>query len=325
MPADYTTKQGDSGPALTDTLTYDDGTAVDLTGATVKFIARALSSATPLALTGATIVTNPTGGGLQYSPTVADNATAGQYMGNWFVVFPGGAQMTFPTVGYISWSIEENLTTAGGQQIISLPELKDHLNIRAGERDHDGKLIRYLNAITPVIEGIIGPVIVRTFEEWHDGGQYFIQLRRRPSTALGSNPVLVLVGVDEYRGPSKYTLTEIADPSGAGTYSVMLQRDTATVYRRTTGGGMIPFGAGGATPGGVHVVYQAGQSPIPFNVQEAALEAIRIDYETTMPVGTGSRSLADQFDQAAGGPSRQVMSRVVRELLAPMRRHSAIA
>jgi hypothetical protein len=41
--ADFTIKQGDTSPSLTDTLTYSDGTTVNLTGASVNIVVQQVS------------------------------------------------------------------------------------------------------------------------------------------------------------------------------------------------------------------------------------------------------------------------------------------
>ena len=66
------------------------------------------------------------------------------------MTFSGGTVMTFPTDGYIEINIEENLTTPGGARLVSLGEIKDHLNIPAADRTRDAKLLRMLAGfVTP--------------------------------------------------------------------------------------------------------------------------------------------------------------------------------
>ena len=45
--ADFTIRKGDTRPILTDTLTYSDGSTVNLTGSSVKFVMRALTGTGP--------------------------------------------------------------------------------------------------------------------------------------------------------------------------------------------------------------------------------------------------------------------------------------
>jgi hypothetical protein len=324
MGADFIVKQGDT-EALADTLSYSTESGaispVSLIGANVDFVMRALASSEPLTLAGITAITDAANGGVSFTPAPQDTATAGLFMASWVVTFANGRQMTFPTVGYLSVSIEENITSVGGAQLVGLPDLKDYLNIRADDRSHDAKLVRFIEAVRPAIENIAGPIIPRTFDEWHDGGQYFIRLRHRPSTAIGARPVLTLTSCDEYRGPARYPLTIITDPSQGSIYSCMLDQATGQVVRRSSGGGVIAFPP---MPQSVHVVYQAGQSSIPPNVYEATLELIRVNYQTTQPVGRGRLTVSDDQDQS--GPALGFfVPRRVRELLAPNRRAPSIA
>src|SRR2546427_753279 len=137
MAADYVVKQSDTAPALVDTLTYSDGNPVDLTGCSVALVMRSLTSSAPVELTGQVTITNPLGGALQYSPSSEDTAAAGLFMANWIVTYPDATRMTFPSVGYISVAVEENLTTPGGQQLVGLSDVKDYLNVPPGDRIHD--------------------------------------------------------------------------------------------------------------------------------------------------------------------------------------------
>jgi hypothetical protein len=321
--ADFTIKQGDTG-SLSDTLSYvTSGGAVSpvvLTGASVQFMMRALASQQPLLLAGVTTVVDPATGAVMFTPAPQDTMVPGLYVASWIVTFGNGQQMTFPTVGYLTVSIEEGITSPGGAQLVGLPDVKDYLSIQANDRTHDAKLIRFIHAVRPLIENEVGPIIPKIFEEWHDGGQYFVQIRRRPSTGMGTTPILNLIGVDEYRGPVKYPLSIVQDPAHGSIYSVMMD-PLGQVVRRTVGGGVIGFPP---MPQSVHVFYQAGQSSVPPNVYEAALEAVRVNYQTTQQVGRGRRTMADEQD-ITGAPLGFFLPRRVHELLSPNRRAPSIA
>jgi hypothetical protein len=319
MAADFSIKAGDTQPVLTDTLTYSDGNPANLTGATVAFVLRSQAAQAPVALTGTVAVTGTTTGQVNYTFSAADTAKAGMFMASWVVTFPNQARMTFPTVGYLWVSVEENLTDPGGAQLVSLPDVKDYLNLPPTDRAHDAKLIRFIHAVRPVVEGITGPILPTVYEEWHDGGHWFVQVRRRPSTGPGTSPVLRLVGCDEYRGSTKYPLTIIADPSQGSIYSVHMDQ-LGRVTRRSAGGGVISFPA---MPESVHVVYEAGQSVVPANVYEGTLELLRVNYQTTMAVGRGRMTVADEQD--TGPPLGFFVPRRVHEMLGANRRHPSIA
>lgn len=320
MPADYTWVQGDVLPVASDTLTYSDNTAVNLAGATVSFIMRSLTAEKQQTLTGETKVVSAAKGEVSFTPSAIDTGVPGNYMANWLVTFSGGKPMTFPTTGYLWVQIQENLTTAGGAQLVGLPEIKDYLNIPANDRTHDTKLLSFIGAARPLIENMVGPVLPTTFNEWHDGGNYFISLRRRPSTALGTSPVFTLMACSEYRGPAEYSLSIVADPAHGSIYSCFFEKRQGIVERRTSGGGVISFPP---MAGSVHVVYQAGQEVVPENVREAALEIVRTNYQTTQAVGGGRQTVADadEYGQPYGG---LFVPKKARELLQPNRRAPAI-
>lgn len=312
--ADYSIKQGDVLPIFTDTLTYSDGTPVNLTGATVKFVMRALTSNTLTTNAPATVV-NPGGGQVSYSPTVADTATPGQYMGNWLVYFAGytGPQ-TWPTTGYLWVDVEENIVTAGGATIVGLPDVKEVLNIPAGDRSHDAKLLRRINAVTKVVEGIVGAVLPTQHDEWYDGGQTAIRLRHRP--------VMYLSSVTEYRGPVAYPLTVIEDPSFGSIYSCQL--DTSNrVVRRTAGGGVIAFPL---MPQGVHIIYTAGRNPVPPHIVEGTLELLRVNYQMKQqqsPRAGGGDDTEDADDDKS--PVAFYVPSGVRQMFSPSKRHPSVA
>lgn len=317
MNADWAIVQGDTAPAYPDVLSFDDGTAANLAGATVQFGLRSLTSNSPIALTGIVTVTGASTGAVQFTPSALDTAVAGNYMAQWVVTFLDGSRMTFPTEGYLSVQIEENLASAGGQQLVSLPDVKDYLSITASDRSRDAKLVRWIRAIRPLVENITGPIIQASFDEWHDGGGSTIQIRRRPSSSFGTSPVLTLTAVSEYSGVARYPLTIVTEPSLSGTYGCTID-PIGTITRRGAGGIASTFG-----PNGVHVTYLAGQSSIPANVYEGALELLRANYETTQMRGGGL--LASSDDLEAGLPLRSFVPRRVREILAPNGRAPSIA
>ena len=318
MPADLTWKQGDTALAAIDNLTLTNGTVPNFAGATVAFQMRTFGSSAPLTLGGTSSFTNTATGSVQFLPVAADVATPGNYSANWLVTFASGQVMTWPTAGYIWVAIEPSLTSEP-QLLVDLSDVKEHLNIQPGSRVTDGRLIRLIQSVRPLIENITGPILLQTYEEWHDGGQHFIRVRRRPSTGFGTSPVFNLIACSEYRGPIEYALAIVQDPTYGSIYSCMA--DTrGNVYRRSPGGGVIAFPA---MPRSVHVWYQAGQQSVPANVYEATLELLRVNYETTMNVGRGSRTRADEFDSE---PSLGFyMPRRVREMLSPNRRAPSVA
>jgi hypothetical protein len=79
-------------PSITETLTYADGTVVDLTGATVKFKMRALNSAVLKVDASATVVGTPTLGQVRYDWAAIDVDTVGRFLVWWEVTAGGKTQ-----------------------------------------------------------------------------------------------------------------------------------------------------------------------------------------------------------------------------------------
>jgi hypothetical protein len=310
---DFTIKQLDTLPVLTDTLTYSNGSAANLTAATVQFVMRSLVSNATTTAAAATVV-SAVAGTVSYTFTTQDTAMAGMYMANWIVTFSGGDVMTWPTDGYIEINVEESLTTPGGQQLISLTEAKGYLNIPATDKTRDTKLLQFIAELAPVIEFYTGPIIQRMIAETYDGSGPFISVRNRPIVSVNS--------VIETRGAIPYTLTQVPTPDLGTIYSYMFE-PFGRIVRRTVGGGMQDFPR---ALDSVSVVYTAGRATVPPNVTGAVKELLRIHFQHTQQgrpkAGGGGFNEPDDPNQAVMG---FFVSGRVREMLAPNRRHSAVA
>ena len=311
---DFVIKQGDTLPVLAQTITDTTGTVVDLTGSTVNFVMRSLVASTASINASATVV-SATAGTVSFTFSAGQTAVAGTYMAN-FVVTKSGTTLTYPTDGYLSIAIEENLTTIGGSQLVSLAELKDHMNIPATDRTRDHKLLRMANDVIPVVEHITGPIIQRVVEEWHDGGQASITLRQRP--------VVNVLAISEYRGPVEWTLALVNDPNAGTMYSAKFEAPSRIV-RRGPGGSTFAFAPGLES---IHVTYVAGRASVPDNVRAATLELIRINFEQTQarPLLRSWPADGSIDDNEPGTPLMGFfVPNRVRELLAPTRRTPGIA
>jgi hypothetical protein len=315
MAADFTIKQGDVLPVLNDTLTYSDGSAVTLTGATVKFIMRSLTATLPTVNTTATIV-SATAGTVKYAFSATDTATAGRYQGIWQVTFSSGQQMTFPTVGSLDISVEQNTVLASSTpQLVSLGQVKDYLNISNVDRARDEKIRTMLLGITPVVEAITGPIIQRTYtNEMHDGGTERIRLLHAP--------VQNVISVTEYLANVEYRLQQVPQgrPDLGSMWSFMFEPDRQIV-RRSPGGGTQPFFGGTDS---ISVTYVAGLDAVPPNVTQAACELVRVHFQATQQ--GRPRPGINSYDDEPGTPVLGFfVPNRVRELLVPNRRHPSIA
>lgn len=318
MSADLTIGQGLTSPVLTQTITDAGGSALNLTGGSVQFVMRRLSAASPTVNAACALADAPAGQ-VSYNWSTADTATPGLYMGQFLCTLSSGATYAFPNEGFIEIEVQESLVSAG-QQLVSVADVKDVLNFQSTNRDHDTKILRWINACRPVIEGLVGPVIVTQFEEFHDGGSAFIIVRRRPSTALGATPVLFVNAISEYNGPIEWALSEVQSPDFGQLYSVEVDINLGQIVRRTAGGGVMSFPY---MPQSVHLWYTAGQSSVPDSVYEATLELIRQNYQHTAQASrTPGRNAPEPVELPPMGffvPGR------VRELLGLNRRAPSIA
>ena len=314
--ADFTAKQGDAG-ALTwnDTLTYSNGTAVNLSGATVTLAVRTFDSATVLFNSAATVVSAPAGT-VSYTPTAVNTALPGNYVGSWIVTFGGGIVQTFPTVGYLEIVVEPSVTAPGSQTIVSLEEVKEHLNILPTDRSHDAKILSWIYGMVSAIENYVGPVVPKTYNEWRDGGQYHVIPWHRPITQL--------LACSFYIGPQEYQCTVVGNPAAGTIYSVMLDPDppyARRIVRRGPGGGIIPFPSNLSS---IHYVYQAGMYAVTDNVKLAMKELVKLHYQPSQQANRRARS-AGSDDFIPSVPVGYLIPGKVRDILAGDRRFPSLA
>lgn len=132
--------------------------------------------------------------------------------------------------------------------IVTVAEVKTHLNISASDTSQDTELAAFIEAVTPVVEHITGPVVARQVVEKHDGGCEAIVLRQPPVVSVTS---VTEDGVTV--AASDYTLSD------AG---VLYRTSRVWLYGR----------------GKVQVTYQAGRSAVPASIALAAKELVRINW-----------------------------------------------
>ena len=100
-------KQHDTLPALEASLINPDGTAVDLTGAAVKFVMTA-ADGTPVVDAAGAIVAPATDGKVRYDWLAEDTAVPGAYRAEFEVTFVG-SRYTFPNNDYLAVQITKSL------------------------------------------------------------------------------------------------------------------------------------------------------------------------------------------------------------------------
>jgi hypothetical protein len=258
---------------------------------------------------------NAATGQVSFTFSAAQTGTVGQYMASFVATLSGGAIQTAPADGYLSISVEDALSTPGGSQLVSLAEAKDYLNIAAVDKSEDSKLLRLIRGIGPVIEFICGPILLKTVDEWHDGGHYSIVLRQRP--------VAQILAVSEYVGPIEWPLVLITDPAHATIWSAQFEPYKGRLVRRGPGGSVMNFSQG---PQSVHVTYQAGLASVPANITTGTLELLRVNFSQTQRRSPGLGALGYGTDDQE--PGQQILGffvpNRVRELLLPNKRTPGI-
>ncbi|MFA9232007.1 MAG: hypothetical protein ACEQSU_14885 [Microgenomates group bacterium] len=104
----FTIKRGDRLPTLRYTLIGPDGSAQDLTGATVVFSMAEKTVGTLVVNRGASTIVTAASGIVDYAWGALDTATAGEYNGE-FEATIGGLKMSFPNDGNLTISIVSDL------------------------------------------------------------------------------------------------------------------------------------------------------------------------------------------------------------------------
>jgi Rib/alpha/Esp surface antigen-like repeat protein len=101
-------KQNDTNPAMQFTLQDSDEQAVSLVGATARFLMRARGGS-DVKTNAVASITDAAAGVVTYTPVAADTDTPGQYEAEVEITYSDGTKETFPSRGYISIIIQDDI------------------------------------------------------------------------------------------------------------------------------------------------------------------------------------------------------------------------
>lgn len=158
---------------------------------------------------------------------------------------------------------------SGPTALVTLSDVKEHLNLDESDTTQDAKLQGFIDAATAFIQNLTGPIVNQTFTEVHSGGGSTI--------CVFHPPIVSVTSIVEYVGPVGYALTEaeLGQPAGAYSYSIDDPR-SGIIRRRWQGGFAGPFIAGDHN---IAVTYVGGQASVPADIRMAVLQDIAGMYQ----------------------------------------------
>ena len=180
---------------------------------------------------------------------------------------------------------------AQAQQIVSLGEVKEHLNIPATDTENDQELKRRIPKALSWLESTLGrPVLPREITET-------VYSSGNGSLWLSAHPVVEIASVTDYQGAT--ALTVIAQAPGATPTDGYVANLSWGRLVRHSGGSASRWG-GGALGSPIVVVYTAGYSAGPEldTLKDYALEHIRLTWQSTQQ---GSRPQYGDVEGDGGG------------------------
>jgi hypothetical protein len=186
---------GNRNPSITENLVYEDGTPVDLTGATVAFKMRAVGSSTLKVNAAATVVGPAVNGNVRYDWAAVDVDTAGDWLVWWTVTVAGKTQDMLEVLIRI-------VAHAPSTGYVELEEIRSTLEIR--ETTHaDKDLLLAIEAASAVVDMLCG----QTFALEAAGTRKYTPLAEdflaiapvTSITSLSSNGTAWVEGTDYYQ------------------------------------------------------------------------------------------------------------------------------
>lgn len=157
--------------------------------------------------------------------------------------------------------------------VVTLQDVKAHLRMPPADTTDDMALVGFIAAVNDVISTECDDILPAHYDEYYDGGGYWIYLRHRP--------VLSVENVEEGWGWLNYELDyqQVNTVPAGSVYAYSLDApEIGGITRRSAGNVQIPFVQGTKN---IRVQYTAGRRSIPPSIRLAALEMIAHWYQNS--------------------------------------------
>ncbi|MFG3426140.1 hypothetical protein [Streptomyces californicus] len=208
------------------------------------------------AATATATITRPDG--TTATPTAAETPPGtGRYQADYVTTLPGRHTVRWTFTGPAdAYTDSFDVRDAAPPTILSLAQARSHLKLPAAQTDRDDEIRDWTESITRGIEGMCGPVIVRTVTERH-------RRNRAPTLVLRHTPVIEVVSWSAAGGTPGPVDTLDVDP----------------------GTGLVCRLDGGVFTGAMLWVYRAGRPVVPANIRAAAKLIVQHLWRTTQGPG----------------------------------------
>ena len=199
------------------------------------------------------------------TPAVTNTVT-GTYTASFPTTLVGHHDVRWVATGTnaCTYSDEFNVAPADLGGVISLADAKAGLGVTGTSKDEDIRSV--IQAATPILEDLVGPILRVTRVETYDGGTSQINLLWAPIISITSI-------VESYGSTYTRTLTaqDIFAGTGTDAYGYTVDLTTGIVTRRASGVAM-PFANGKRN---IQITYVSGRTNISGNILLAARRLIR--------------------------------------------------
>ncbi|MEU0001944.1 hypothetical protein ABZ069_34055 [Streptomyces microflavus] len=237
-------------------------------GATVRLTAECQDPGGTLTSADTATLTVTLPGGATATPVAAETGP-GTYQADYVSSVPGRHTVRWIFTGPAdAYTDSFDVRPLAPPTILSLADAKRHLKLPLVRSDRDDEIGGWTESITRGIEGLCGPVVVRTVEERHD-------VRQAGAIVLRHVPALEIISVIPLRPAGPCYAVDDLD----------LDPDTGVVRRL----------GGGTLTGLLLCIYTAGRPIISANITAAARIIIQHLWRTTQGPGRPQLGTGD-FD-----------------------------